>query len=72
MTEHRVPLRYRLNPCDIDRDPRLARLGDWLADYFDIHFRNPTHDCPCCMAVRVLLLAALSAGGGFSLALLFV
>lgn len=38
-------LRYRLNPCDIDRDPKLARIGDALAWVWE-KFTAGT-DCPC-------------------------
>lgn len=71
MSNDRTPLKYLLNFCDIDRWSKLAPIGDWLADWFDNHFRTPTHDCPCCMAVRVLLLAtvtgALGVGAGMLL-----
>lgn len=61
----RPPLRYLLNACDIDRHPSLAPIGDWLADFFERRFRIPTHDCPCCMAVRILLLTLAGTAAGF-------
>jgi len=58
-------LKHRLNPCDIDRHPALAKVGDELAAFFDIAFRNPTHDCPCCMAVRIIILTAAAFAAGY-------
>lgn len=55
------------NPCLIGRHPALARLGDALAAGFDRFFRDPTGDCPCCMAVRILVVAAASFGLGLLL-----
>ena len=46
------------NPCLIGRKQWLAPLGDALAQGFDRFFRDPTGDCPCCMAVRVLITVA--------------
>ena len=51
-------LRHKLNPCDIDRYPVLAPLGDMLAASFKLLTYGT--DCPCCLAVRVALLAAAS------------
>lgn len=59
-----IPLKYLLNFCDIDRLPVLAPIGDALAALFDRFFREPTHDCPCCMAVRVLLLSTFTLAVG--------
>ena len=61
----KVPLKYRLNPCDIDRLPALATIGDALAEFFEAAFRRPTHDCPCCMAVRVIILTAVAFAAGY-------
>ena len=58
-------LNHRLNPCDIDRLPVLAKIGDALALFFNTFFRNPTHDCPCCMAVRIFILAAAAYTAGY-------
>jgi hypothetical protein len=44
-------LRHRINPCDIDRWPHLAPLGDWLADR--------SSGCPCCDTLRVPAAFAL-------------
>ena len=58
-------LKHRLNPCDIDRLECLAPVGDALAAFFDTAFRKPTHDCPCCMAVRVIILVAAAYAAGY-------
>lgn len=58
-------LKHQVNPCDIDRHPALAKIGDALALFFDTFFRTPTHDCPCCMAVRILILAAAAYTAGY-------
>lgn len=57
-------MKYHFNPCLLGRHPWLERIGDGLADWFDTRFREPTHDCPCCMAIRVLCLAAVAFGVG--------
>ncbi len=57
-------LKHRLNPCDIDRLPCLEQVGDALAYFFDSAFRNPTHDCPCCMAVRIIILVSTAFAAG--------
>ena len=53
------------NPCLIGRKPWLARLGNALAGFFIKFFEEPTGGCPCCMAVRVLVLSAASGAAGF-------
>lgn len=58
-------LKHRLNPCDIDRLPWLEPIGDELAYLFDVTMRKPTHDCPCCMAVRIIILAAAAFAVGY-------
>lgn len=58
-------LKHRLNPCDIDRLPWLADVGDVLAFFFERVFRKPTHDCPCCMAIRILILTAAAFAAGY-------
>lgn len=52
------------NPCLIGRKPWLAPLGDALASFFVRFFEEPTGGCPCCMAVRILLLAGAAAAAG--------
>lgn len=52
------------NPCLIGRKPWLAPLGDALAAFFINWFEEPTGGCPCCMAVRILLLAGAAAAAG--------
>ena len=44
---------YRFNPCDVDAFPALAVLGRALARF--------SSGCPCCDAVRAVLLAASAA-----------
>lgn len=65
MTSDKPLLKHRANPCDIDRLPALAPVGDMLAAFFESVFRKPTHDCPCCMAVRVIILAAAAYAAGY-------
>ena len=60
------------NPCLIGRHPRLAPLGDALAQGFDRFFRDPTGDCPCCMAVRVMVVAVAGVAVGLTLGLLLL
>lgn len=50
---------HKINPCDIDRFPALAPLGDWLATL--------TPKCPCCATIRTFLLtvAGFAAGAFF-------
>ena len=55
------------NPCLIGRKQWLAPLGDALAQGFDRFFRDPTGDCPCCIAVRILLLSGAAGIAGFTL-----
>lgn len=64
-------MKYHLNPCLIGRLPSLAPLGDALAAFFIDRFEEPTGGCPCCMAVRILALAAFAGlvGLGVGLAL---
>lgn len=50
-------LRYKLNPCDIDRYPVLAPLGDLLA-----HLAS---ECPCCNTLRVVVAIPVSIIIGF-------
>ena len=52
------------NPCLIGRKPWLAPLGGALAGFFIKFFEEPTGGCPCCMAVRVLVLSAASVAAG--------
>lgn len=59
-------LRYRLNPCDIDRDPKLARIGDALAWVWE-KFTAGT-DCPCCLGTRLVVSHALAFGLAYLLA----
>lgn len=58
-------LKHRFNPCDIDRLPCLEPIGDALAHLFNSAFRKPTHDCPCCMAVRIIILTAAAFAVGY-------
>lgn len=58
-------LKHQFNPCDIDRLPCLAPVGDALARFFEYAFRKPTDDCPCCMAVRIILLTAAAFVAGY-------
>lgn len=51
----RPPLKYLLNPCDIDRARILAPIGDLLA-----HLQRrlvESTECPCCRATRILAFA---------------
>lgn len=52
-----VPWRYLLNPCDIDRFPWLAPIGDFFAFFGS--------DCRCCSGARVLFAAAAAGLTGF-------
>ena len=58
-------LKHRVNPCDIDRYPVLAKIGDALAAFYVELFSRPTHGCPCCMAVRIIILAAAAYTIGY-------
>lgn len=42
-------LYFKVNPCDIDRMPFLAPVGDWLASW--------ASECPCCNSARVVFAA---------------
>lgn len=57
-------MRYRLNPCDMDRFRVLAPVGDALAAFFDTVIYRGTDGCPCCMAVRIIALAAVTFAVG--------
>lgn len=61
---------YHYNPCKVGRHPALIELGDWLAYAFQHYIEDPTDGCPCCMAVRILTLAAGAAAIGLGLGLL--
>lgn len=52
----KTPLKYLLNPCDIERHEILAPLGDFLAKF--------SPECPCCSTVRwaLITIAAFSLG----------
>jgi len=49
---HEIKLRHKLNPCDIDRYPVLAPVGDLLA-YL-------ASECPCCNTLRVFFALAVA------------
>lgn len=55
------------NPCKLGRKQWLAPLGDALADFFINKFEEPTDGCPCCIAVRILLLSGAAGIAGFTL-----
>ena len=61
-------LRHRLNPCDIDRYPALAPLGDALHGLYQA-FTWGT-DCTCCLGARVLALALAAGTFGVGITLL--
>jgi len=62
-------LRHRVNPCDIDRLPSLAPLGNALALFYAKAFEEPTHGCPCCKAIRIILLTTVAYCVGFYIGL---
>ena len=61
-------LRHRLNPCDIDRYPALAPIGDALHGLYQA-FTWGT-DCTCCLGARVLALALAAGTFGVGITLL--
>ena len=58
----KTPLKFMLNPCDVERHPSLAPIGDALASLYD-RFTAGT-DCPCCLGARLAgaLIAAATLG----------
>lgn len=54
MSARRPPLRYWLNPCDMERHPALVRVGDALAWIWDTLTAGT--DCACCLGARVVAL----------------
>lgn len=52
----RTPLKYLLNPCDMDRLPVLALIGTPLVKLWR-GFVYGT-DCPCCLGARLIAVAA--------------
>lgn len=57
--------RHYVNPCDIDRHPALAPLGDALTAVY--HATIESTDCPCCRAIRVLVVIVFSFAIGLLL-----
>ena len=57
-----MPLRYLLNPCDIDRHRHLTALGDGIASLWHLFTRGT--ECPCCLGTRLILLTLAAVGLG--------
>lgn len=55
-------LKYRLNPCDIDRFKALAPIGDALAGLWEGFVAST--ECPCCLGTRLTLTVILALGIG--------
>lgn len=57
-----------LNPCDIDRLPALAPIGNAVYAWFSL-FTKGTDGCGCCIGFRVLLsyvvLVAIAVGATY-------
>lgn len=51
----RIPLRYRINPCDIDHYEAFTPMQRFF------EFFSAGTDCKCCLGARVFF--ALTAGG---------
>jgi hypothetical protein len=51
MSELKTAWYYRFNPCDMDRHPKLAPLGDFFAKL--------AVECPCCNGMRIIGAAIL-------------
>jgi len=62
----RPPLKYLLNPCDIDRAKVLAPIGDAFAAIYR-RFTAGT-ECECCLGARVAGLTLAATGLGLALA----
>lgn len=62
----KTPLKYLLNPCDLDRHKVLEYLGDGIAAVWR-GFTAGT-ECPCCLGTRLIAGLALAFLAG---ALLF-
>lgn len=58
MPEPKPLLRHRVNPCDIDRDPRLAPIGDALHNLYSLFTKGT--ECTCCLGTRLVALAIVS------------
>lgn len=64
----KTPLRYLLNPCDMERAAILAPIGDaiyWFYKKFTAGMLNPgdelpTYPCPCCLGMRTLFVIMLA------------
>lgn len=62
--DRNAALKYKLNPCDMDRYPVLAPLGDVFASVTKLF----TVECNCCTGARILVgIAASFALGGWLL-----
>lgn len=49
-------LKYLLNPCDVDRLPFLAPIGDAVAKL--------AVECPCCNGFRIIIALAIGIAIG--------
>ena len=64
-----TPLKYLLNPCDFERLPVLAPVGDALASLYAAFTANT--DCPCCLGGRLVGVAVAGVATGALLSLLW-
>lgn len=60
--DERIPLKYRLNMCDIDRYAVLAPIGDAVAKLWQLLTYGT--DCPCCLGTRFIGALVAAAGVG--------
>ena len=64
----KTKLRYLLSPCDVERLPALAPIGDALHGLYQA-FTWGT-DCTCCLGARVLALALAAGAFGVGITML--
>lgn len=56
MPKQRTPLKYLINPCDIDRARVLAPVGDLLHKVWQGFIYGT--DCTCCLGSRLVVWTA--------------
>ena len=64
----KTKLRYLLSPCDVERLPALAPIGDALHGLYQAFIWGT--DCTCCLGARVLALALAAGTFGVGITLL--
>lgn len=56
-TKNRTPLKYLINPCDIDRAKVLAPVGDVLHKVWKAFIYGT--ECTCCLGSRLVVWSVI-------------